>query len=689
MEHLKIAKVENVLLMKGRRAFLGTLHLTAHQMIFRYAESDDEVWVFYSTIHDIVRHALNAQMQVTLDFRCRNFLFIRLLIQHEAHANDVYDSLTKLIHLDSPDLFYAFHYHLAATFPSNGWTVYDPRAELARQGVTASNPDWRLTDLNLNYQLCGTYPAVLCVPARISDLVLRHAAKHRSKARLPALTFRYRTGAAITRCSQPLVGLKQNRSLQDEKLVDTIFATPVNLPEEARRSDGHLIVDARPSANAMANTAKGAGTEIMEYYRNCRKEFMGIDNIHVMRDSLSKMVEVITQAEIEAIPINPALLERSGWLRHIKMLLDGTQVVVDTITSGHHVLVHCSDGWDRTAQLCALAQVCLDPFYRTIRGFEVLIEKDWCAFGHKFADRSGHMSTDYTVTASGATGALLKMQNKILQTVEQREVSPVFHQFLDCVYQLTCAYPTMFEFNEAFLIMLHFHVYSCQYGTFLFNTEQDRIVHKVPDRTHSLWSMVNSAPDETYRNPNYVAPVAPESVEPLSCKLRRLRYWTGLLNCPSDHLVVDAATMQFEVVPPDAAEPSAAATAADSTATAPTTTAPAPPTSTTSSSRPSSAPSPAAGDDPATAPTTSSRVVTPTGDMVMSVMDPVPPSSTLSMASGAVVEKVSQLWSRWRLSGPEDESAAPPPPVADPLGHQELASITVVQPTRGSVARSR
>ncbi len=33
---------------------------------------------------------------------------------------------------------------------------------------------------------------------------------------------------------------------------------------------------------------------------------------------------------------------------------------------GINVLVHCSDGWDRTAQLCSLVAILLDPFYRTI-----------------------------------------------------------------------------------------------------------------------------------------------------------------------------------------------------------------------------------------------------------------------------------------------------------------------------------
>lgn len=39
---------------------------------------------------------------------------------------------------------------------------------------------------------------------------------------------------------------------------------------------------------------------------------------------------------------------------------------------GVSVLVHCSDGWDRTAQVCTVASVLLDPYYRTLRGFMVL-----------------------------------------------------------------------------------------------------------------------------------------------------------------------------------------------------------------------------------------------------------------------------------------------------------------------------
>ena len=65
-----------------------------------------------------------------------------------------------------------------------------------------------------------------------------------------------------------------------------------------------------------------------------------------------------------------------------------------TLKNGINSLVHCSDGWDRTAQLCSLASIILDPYYRTIEGFIVSIEKDWIYFGHQFAKRLGQGIND-------------------------------------------------------------------------------------------------------------------------------------------------------------------------------------------------------------------------------------------------------------------------------------------------------
>jgi myotubularin-related protein 1/2 len=82
-------------------------------------------------------------------------------------------------------------------------------------------------------------------------------------------------------------------------------------------------------------------------------------------------------------------LSSSSWLEHVKIVIAGAVRIAERVFRGREsCLVHCSDGWDRTAQLTALSMLLLDPYYRTLVGFEVLIEKEWLSFGHKFAQVS-------------------------------------------------------------------------------------------------------------------------------------------------------------------------------------------------------------------------------------------------------------------------------------------------------------
>lgn len=69
-------------------------------------------------------------------------------------------------------------------------------------------------------------------------------------------------------------------------------------------------------------------------------------------------------------------LESSGWLKHIKSILDTSRFIAQAVSSGQTVLVHCSDGWDRTAQVCSIASILLDPYYRTIEGYQVKLERE-------------------------------------------------------------------------------------------------------------------------------------------------------------------------------------------------------------------------------------------------------------------------------------------------------------------------
>jgi len=61
-------------------------------------------------------------------------------------------------------------------------------------------------------------------------------------------------------------------------------------------------------------------------------------------------------------------VDNTKWLYHIGLLMRVAVLVVNAIDKEKRpVLVHCSDGWDRTPQIVALAELMLDPFYRTIQ----------------------------------------------------------------------------------------------------------------------------------------------------------------------------------------------------------------------------------------------------------------------------------------------------------------------------------
>jgi hypothetical protein len=475
---------------------------------------------------------------------------------------------------------------------------------------------WRLTEINKDYAYSATYPSIICVPQAVSDNVLKYGGVFRSKARIPALSYLHHNGGSITRSSQPLVGLQNRRNPQDERLVSAIFAshTPhLQSPEDSTQStptlgsvphgDGetilsttqvvnhdrenaendvapieatneqapipskriygstrrNLIVDARPKINALANRATGGGMEDISNYTGStgmpiEKIFLNIANIHVMRQSLERVVESFANSDYLDTKPDQEMLRKSGWLSHISGMLEGADTVARVVgLGGSHALVHCSDGWDRTAQISALAEIMLDPYYRTLEGFITLVQKDFLSFGHKFNHRHGIQGSDKwfeienervmpsrsrdvsgsennalnnfgSKALSGAKSWFEKNRtnlfrpsnggksssegsgsrppspppNPVLHTVstsvnkeekehrtDVKEIAPIFHQFLDAVFQILYHQPNAFEYNERFLRRLLYQSYAGQYGEFLFNNEKER--NSYPGRTPSVW----------------------------------------------------------------------------------------------------------------------------------------------------------------------------------------------------------
>jgi myotubularin-related protein 1/2 len=93
------------------------------------------------------------------------------------------------------------------------------------------------------------------------------------------------------------------------------------------------------------------------------------------------------------------------------------------------------------------------------------------------------------------------------------------------VWQLTEQFPTAFEFNEHFLITILDHLYSCLFGTFLYNNEKSRLEAGVKDKTISIWSFINSQID-VYKNPLYAEHMNNKVLLPRT-SIRMLQLWNG------------------------------------------------------------------------------------------------------------------------------------------------------------------
>ncbi|XP_030643738.1 myotubularin-related protein 7b [Chanos chanos] len=476
MEHIRTPKVENVRLIdraSPRKCSVGTLYLSSTHTIFvENSDARRETWVLHSLVSTVEKLPTNPSGS-PLVIRCKNFQVIHLLIPQERECLDVQASVLRLSRPERYVELYCFSFNpnLNKEEREKGWSLIDPRAEFSRMGIPSNL--WHITPANSEYRVCDTYPSDLYVPKSATPAVIVGSAKFRSRGRFPVLCYYHRdTSASICRSSQPLSGFSA-RSLEDEQMLQAIM-------KSNPASEFIYVVDTRPKLNAMANRAAGKGYENEDHYTNIKLQFIGIENIHVMRNSQQKITEV---GELRSPSMTDFLwgLENSGWLKHIKAVLDAGVFIARAVAEeGVSVLVHCSDGWDRTAQACSVASVLLDPYYRTIRGLMVLIEKDWVSFGHKFSHRYGHLEGD------------------------PKEVSPVMDQFLECIWQLMEQFPCAFEFNERFLLQLHTHVYSCQYGNFLCNSEKERRDMRLRERTQCLWPHLWENRAE-YTNPLYRA----------------------------------------------------------------------------------------------------------------------------------------------------------------------------------------
>uniref|UniRef100_A0A8C3FP48 Myotubularin related protein 11 n=1 Tax=Chrysemys picta bellii TaxID=8478 RepID=A0A8C3FP48_CHRPI len=271
---------------------------------------------------------------------------------------------------------------------------------------------WRVSPVNERFDMATSLPKYLWVPSRLLDNELKRAFGHFNARRIPRLCWHHPGGSDLLRAA----GFHADSDPEKEDVRSV----------EALMLAGHAQCVIVETAADLPSPA-----EIQLSYLKLRAL--------CLPDS-----SVADEKWLSA-------LEGTRWLEHVRACVrKASEVAALLAERSRSIVLQESDDRDLNCLLASLVQVLSDPHARTQSGFQSLLQKEWVVAGHPFLQRLNLLRDN------------------------DREESPVFLLFLDCVWQLLQQFPASFEFTETYLVALHDSSYIPFFSTFLFNCQWER-----------------------------------------------------------------------------------------------------------------------------------------------------------------------------------------------------------------------
>ncbi|KAF7241627.1 Myotubularin-related protein 10 [Varanus komodoensis] len=290
-------------------------------------------------------------------------------------------------------------------------TYSDWDREIKRTGAS----EWRVCSVNEGYMISTCLPEYFVVPSSLADQDLKQYSQFFTGRRMPIWCWNHPNGSALVR----MANIKD--PLQQRKIVQRVC---------------NAITRSHPQRSDV-------------YKSDLDKS---LPNIQEIQAAFLKLKQLCVNEPFEETEEKwLSLLDNSRWLEYVRLFLKHSAELVYMLDSKHiSIILQEEEGRDLSCCVASLIQVMVDPYFRTIAGFQSLIQKEWVMAGYPFLDRCNH----------------LKKSDK---------ESPLFLMFLDCVWQLLEQYPSAFEFSEAYLTILYDSTRISLFGTFLFNSPHQRV----------------------------------------------------------------------------------------------------------------------------------------------------------------------------------------------------------------------
>ncbi|XP_040826185.1 myotubularin-related protein 10 [Ochotona curzoniae] len=290
-------------------------------------------------------------------------------------------------------------------------TYSDWDREMKRTGASG----WRVCSINEGYMISTCLPEYFVVPSSLADQDLKIFSHSFVGRRMPLWCWSHSNGSALVRMALIRDVLQQRKI--DQRICNAITKS------HPQRSD--------------------------VYKSDLDKTLPNIQEIQAAFVKLKQLCVNEPFEETEEKWLSS--LESTRWLEYVRVFLKHSAELVYVLESKHlSVVLQEEEGRDLSCLVASLIQVMLDPHFRTITGFQSLIQKEWVMSGYPFLDRCNHLK-------------------------RSEKESPLFLLFLDATWQLLEQYPAAFEFSETYLAVLCDSTRISLFGTFLFNSPHQRV----------------------------------------------------------------------------------------------------------------------------------------------------------------------------------------------------------------------
>ncbi|XP_068176065.1 myotubularin-related protein 10 isoform X2 [Antennarius striatus] len=408
---------------------------------------------------------------------CKDLRIIRFCF-HEAGPESAKKVCLAIAHYSHPadlQLLFGFEYHGRRYHESKGdrvngskprgrlqTPIFDCSSDWDREIKRTGASEWRVCSINESYAISPSLPEYIVVPVSLTDQNLKQYSSSFTDQRIPLWCWNHINGSALVRMASI------NDPLQQKKIDQRVFTAitkshPLHIEVIVSELDKWL-----------------PGTQ------DIQSAFVKIRNICVI-DPFEETEERWLSA-----------VENSRWLEYVRAFLKhSAEIVYHLDARNTSVILQEEEDRDLNCVVSSLVQLMLDPHYRSLTGFQSLVQKEWVMAGHRFLDRCNHLK---------------KSDNK---------ESPLFMLFLDCVWQMMNQYPAAFEITEFYLTALSDSMWIPLFSTFLFNSPKQRAQHlmdfaknkaipQVEDQVLYFppvwnWSLQFSSKDQTlFNNPMYV-----------------------------------------------------------------------------------------------------------------------------------------------------------------------------------------